>query len=178
MKRILSVVLVLVAVSAGLAQNASRYVTAKYDKFEDRSVVSLWEMPLGQGAIGQLPKPWGMTRDSLTLTLLYNHTSQKPHVTLRPDDEMYVRVTTNGVMGLVSPPSLVLLIDGERLTIETKWLSSREVDEKSVLLRVDYSLLQRLARAKTVEGKLGITEFHLSQSHQSEIREFIRKINP
>jgi hypothetical protein len=180
MKRLAIFGLCLLIVLAARAQEPSRYLQVKYDKFDDRTVVALWEMPLAQGVIGWLPAPMGNNPAPLTLTLVHNFPSQHPKESLRPEDPMYVRLSSERVVGLVSPPTLNLIIDGERLTLATKWKTDgrERPDDKSVLLPVTYSLLLRLISAKKVEGRLGITEFHITSRNQDDMRDFVKAINP
>lgn len=162
------------------AQDSNTHLKIEYDKFEDRTVVFLWEAPLAQGTIGWLPGPSHTHPQVLRLTIGSNFTSQKPTDTPRDEDPAYVRLSSDRSVGLVSAPNLTLLIDGERIKIKTAWNTDykEQINDKSVKLPINYGLLRRLMTAKQVEGKLGSTEFHFTSRNKDEIRAFIRVISP
>lgn len=175
--RALILLLSILAVSA----TQESHLTVKYDKFEDRTVVFLWEMPLAQGVVGWIPG--GPSYDSpqiINLTIGTNYKTQKPTETPRDEDSAFVRLSSDRAVGLASPPDLTLIIDGQRLKIKTIWTKDYkdQVNGESVNLPVTYSVVRRLMSAKQVEGKLGITEFHLTSRNQDEIKAFMKAVSP
>lgn len=153
------------------------YVKTRYDTFEDRTVVSLFQMPLGRGAKGDLPDIYATHRSELKLTSIYTYVGRRP-VAPRLTESAYVNISSDSSLGLVSPPKLILLIDGKRLKIGTEWSKGifDKNDGKSVNLFLTYGALNEIANARSIEGRLGITEFHLVNWHQDEIKVFLKTI--
>jgi hypothetical protein len=158
----------------------TNYLKIKYDKFEDRTVVFLWEMPLAQGTIGWMPEPMSPRPQVLSITLGGNFKTQRSQDARRDEDPAFVRLSSDRSIGLATPPSLTLLIDGEHVRLNTEWQTDYkgQTDDKSVKIPISYGLVRRLVAAKRVEGKLGITEFHFTTRNQDAIKAFLKAISP
>lgn len=179
MKRLFLIPCFLLFLSSTQAQGLTPHLKVKYDKFEDSTVVMLWDMPLAQGVIGWMPEPLGDHPRTINLTIVDSYTGQRRKDGVRDEDPAYVRLSSDRSIGLVSTPDLTLLIDGERIKIKTVWDTNYkgQINDKSVKLPINYGLLRRLTAAKQVEGKLGSSEFHFTSRNKDEIRAFIRVIS-
>lgn len=154
-------------------------LTIKYDKFEDRTVVSLWKMPMGYGSIGQLPKPLDRPVPlELILTAFYD--GKRPTKIVHLDDTVYVIISSPSGVPLADH-ELILLIDGERLRIATQKpisIFKGVEDQQWTRVPMTVALFQRMIAAKSVEGRVGITEFHLTSRNKEEMANFLKAITP
>lgn len=157
-----------------VALGQTDYLRVKYDKFDDRTSVTLWQMPLAQGAIGALPRAHGTEHAELRLTLSHSHNGRANPQPPGISEHAYLSFSSESILGLSRPPKLILLIDNERHLIQTEWPERPNGhDAKRVTAPLTYGMLTEIAEAKKIEGRLGIVEFHLVTWHQDEIRRFI-----
>ena len=177
MRSLVPLILIALTIALNFQDTA---VQVKYDRFEGKTSVVLFEMPLARGEANWLPTP-GDNPNQLSLTLIdvfSGRTAKAKH----PDDSVYFVLSGKADIGLLSPPTVTFLIDGEtRLTLATEW-SKDEYDKakryRSVKVPMTYQLLNRLVSTKTTEGKLGQTEFHFSGYNKDEIKRFIKSTSP
>lgn len=168
-----------IAVSGSVPAQES-YLRTDYDKFDDETVVMLFQVPLAQGVIGWMPAPMTrITPEQLNLTLVERFKGRQIK-TRNADDSVYCTLSAERELGLLTAPKLILLMDGERIELPTEWRNGydKSRDKKQVRVSIQYDLLVRLAAAKAVEGRLGSTEFHLTSRNKEQISNFIKATSP
>lgn len=150
-------------------------VKVEYDKFEDRTGVTLFGVSLAKGEIGWLPSPSGANDPpELRLTLIDTYKGKTPTTKHSDEGPLVSLSSTQSLSPLSSPPALILLIDGERITVGAEWFDPlKRKDHKEVRIRLTYDLLSRISKANKAEGKLGTTEFHFQARLKEEIQTFM-----
>lgn len=152
-------------------------VKVEYDKFTDRTTIALNDMALAQGAIGSLPGAHVTKHPELRLTLIHSYNGQAKTESPGLPETLAV-MSSNQRLGLARPPRALFIIDGLKIHVPTEWSkdSDDKHDSKNVRIEIAYDLLEQIASAKRVEGRLGIVEFHLAKWHQDLIRQFITAV--
>lgn len=158
-----------------LVQTNSR-LTIQYDKFKDRTVVSLREMPLGKGAIDPRANP-STASAQLDLTLMHVYQGRKTP-RLSADDQLFAVISSKDLLVLTSPPRIVLLMDGKRETLESDaLLDIPDLGKgRQVKVPVTVELLERVIKSKSAEGRLDHTEFYLSSRNKQEMAKFLKSV--
>jgi hypothetical protein len=151
-------------------------IDVKYDKFKDATIVVLWKMKLGAGALGSLPEP-GL-RYNLQLSIISHYSGRNAPVLFA--DSVLFSFEYGGPVSLMSThPDLILLVDDHRDVLTVRQgitvLPSRDWPAADVTIPPD--LLVRLCKAKKIEGQLGPVEFHFDQSNFAALRDFENRLH-
>lgn len=150
------------------------YVSVKYDKFKDQTVVSIQEMPLGKGA-------GSSTKLKTQLDLTVSHIYKGQHAPrLNPDDRLFLVLSSNELLTFSTPPSLILMVDGNRLDLHSDVLMDIPGlgNHRQAKIPMTVGLFRKICSAKIVEGQFDdIIEFHLTANNIREMKTFLSKLN-
>lgn len=146
-------------------------VETKYDKFEDRTSAEL--MPL---------TVWGAYYDRLLMGAI----AMKPgnvQDRRQPDQAALFFISLTKERSPLGEASLIALVDGERLRLGTAKILLKKnpigsVIKEEMLVRISWEDLRKIANAKSVEMKLGHTEFSLKTKHYEGLKGVVRSVFP
>lgn len=162
--RILILALLLLAPISAAAQER---VIRQYDRFEDKT--RYWTYPT-------------VVRRGLDLAASF---SFKGKGAGKDIEHFYLIFTYVGSdWRYLKDSSLYCLIDGERVDLGSARARESEVDvgystvqvKEWLLFTVNYQTLHRISQAKSVEIRLGDTEFHLDQYLRESLKELLGKV--
>lgn len=154
-------------------------VRVEYDKFEDRTVVSIREMPLGRGAIpSKVNAGSSVAQLDLTLTRIYK--GRTAITSLNPNDDLFAVISSHDLLVLISPPPITLLIDNQRIKLRPDVLLDIPSlgKDRQAKFPMTVDLLQRIAKSRSAEGRLDQTEFHFTDANKKELTNFLKAISP
>ena len=155
---------VLASSTLSAAQSSRPMVNLSYDKFEDLTEVSTTSANV-DNAIGRKQE-----KQDLRLQVSYKCTGDTSHC--RPE-EVELRFASHSVAGHIRSDYLVLIVDGKRMRIQSRW--SRAYNAKGwpveqITAAINVEDFLGLAGAEKVEGKLGETTFTLGGDNFAAIR--------
>jgi hypothetical protein len=179
MKKNISLIIILLAVllsghnqvSAQTNENSKvlNNVVTKYDKFKDKTSVSLALQISGS------PIPF----EGLSLFVVTSFDGDKPKAT--PELIGFGLTAIGKSKQYSTSHSLICIADGERIRLGDGIYSGQMKESMSIELMFympESSFIQKIANAKKVEAQLGSTEFTLNENQLKLIKEFYSKVTP
>jgi hypothetical protein len=157
--------LILISTTLCWSQEKKAEVVVEYDRFENRTMVKLRPMELARS-----------TTDNLSLGGTFLNKGSIPLPTNRVDLH-FVSFAKEWMYR--DGRTLILLIDGERLTLIPVLRDDeifRGLASESTSFNIDHETLVRIASAKKVEGRLGRREFELSKNGLEGLKELARRM--
>lgn len=154
------------------AQEVAPYqINEKYDRFEDRTTVTLRDIKVA-----------GTTYESLIIGAIFAFSGTK--VTSRPEKIAITAVSMVKGYNFMESTNLVFITDGVRLPLGSMNRISREelikgmVQAEGLMAFISYDEFMKIAKAKSVEARLGEVEFTLTAKQLKGFTEFAKKMTP
>lgn len=156
---------------ASISAQTTTSIQVKYDKFENRTSVALWDMPLA-GAGSDIKLSLSHSFIGPLTKRINNPSSDKVLIVFSAERE----IETLGV-----PPAVVLLLNGERVKLQLRWMDNvigtTDYHTRAYIL-MPIEFIKRMATAKSVEGKIGYSEFHFTRTNLVSVRKFLQALAP
>lgn len=153
-----------------LSQIDTKGVEVKYDKFKDKTTVTL----MLEVNIKMVPK------EDLVLGSSSSFDGKKP--TVIPDKHVFTFISNSKLKSYGFDNSLIILADDERIPVgnATTYIKGESEFEPSEIMIYSLSSnnLKKLAGAKSIEIQLGKAEFALNEKQLEAVKEFYKQIIP
>jgi hypothetical protein len=161
----------------------NQQIEEKYDKFDDETTIEL-TMQL-TGTLNKSSEPINMfNTDGLILQVGRSFQGRKESSPASSNDNLIFTETSYLSATYNDSSTLIFLVDGERIIVdktgfeEAKYVS-RPVGKRIFELlgfQINYKTLIKISTAKTVEGRLGKTEFVLTKDQLEAIQDYISRL--
>lgn len=149
--------------------NHNETIEEKYDKFKDRTSVTLNMQLIGEKLDGL----------QILVTDSYEGNKPKPKTASEKSPITFLAVGDDRKYKLFH--SLIVLADGERIRLgEAAYLdlSMRSKYVETMIFAVTYDTFRKIINAKKVEAQLGETEFTFTEQQLEALRDFNSRIVP
>lgn len=151
------------------AQIDTKGVETKYDKFKDKTTVTL----MLEMNIRLVPK------EDLVFGSSSSFDGKKP--TSIPDKLVFTFISNSKIKQYEFSNSLIILADDERIRLgDAKYIGGTSSFEPSEIMIYTVSLenLKKIVAAKKIEMQIGKTEFALNDAQLNAVKEFYKQIIP
>jgi hypothetical protein len=147
------------------SQEQKPEIKVEYNRFDDNRIVRLRPMKIVETGT-----------ETLLLSASFVTKGEAPRAT----DEADIHFTSlSDSWRYTADRSLILLLDGERLSLPTILYEQQVMSQsavESMSVQVSYDTLSRIANAKKVEGRLGRREFILPKGVLEGLQELARRM--
>lgn len=144
-------------------------VKSDYDRFEDRTRYWTFALPVSRG---------GRIDHSLKLSSFFHFRGKGAGHSI--ERLGFVFFSTSSEFRFVKYSQLYAIVDGQRLDLGSPVSNERDVQgtqvAETLVFAVSFKTLRSIAEAKQIEMRLGSTEFELTESNVSDLKELLAKI--